>query len=219
MFFRVAKIPHEVVVLSFMKGEHKSEKITKLNPFGILPFVEHDGVVLRESMAILRYVTKVFDVPDHWYPKDLMGEQKVNEYLHWQHLTTRLSCAMYFQNKILLPCINEKPINKEELEKFWTRMNKTLDEIEQIWLDNGKKNYIAGGDKISVADIVAVCELEQPLMAGFDVRTNRPVLTAYMERIRLELNPHYDDVHQKVYQVRDAFKGEIPSKEEFVKYF
>ena len=62
-----------------------------------VPFIEHDGVVLRESMAILRYVTKVFDVPDHWYPKDLMGEQSVNEYLHWQHLTTRLSCAMYFQ--------------------------------------------------------------------------------------------------------------------------
>ena len=54
-------------------------------------------MVLRESMAILRYVTKVFDVPDHWYPKDLMGEQKVNEYLHWQHLATRLNCAMYFQ--------------------------------------------------------------------------------------------------------------------------
>ena len=36
MFFRVAKIPHEVVVLSFMKGEHKSEKITKLNLFGIV---------------------------------------------------------------------------------------------------------------------------------------------------------------------------------------
>ena len=54
-------------------------------------------MVLRESMAILRYVTKVFDVPDHWYPKDLMGEQKVNEYLHWQHLATRLNCSMYFQ--------------------------------------------------------------------------------------------------------------------------
>ena len=59
----------------------------------------------------------------------------------------------------------DKPINKEELEKFWTRMNKTLDQIEQIWLDNGKNQYILG-DKISVADIVAVCELEQPLMAG-----------------------------------------------------
>ena len=51
----------------------------------------------------------------------------------------------------------------------------------------------------------------------FDVRTNRPVLSAYMERIRQELNPHYDDVHEKVYQFRDAFKGEIPSKEEFAK--
>ena len=36
MFFRVAKIPHEVVEIKLMKGEHKSEKITKLNPFGIV---------------------------------------------------------------------------------------------------------------------------------------------------------------------------------------
>ena len=66
---------------------------------------------------------------------------------------------------MLIPIMADKPINKEELEKFWTRMNKTLDQIEQIWLENGKNQYILG-DKISVADIVAVCELEQPLMAG-----------------------------------------------------
>ena len=66
---------------------------------------------------------------------------------------------------MLIPIMADKPINKEELEKFWTRMNKTLDQIEQIWLDNGKNQYILG-DEISVADIVAVCELEQPLMAG-----------------------------------------------------
>ena len=47
-------------------------------------------------------------------------------------------------------------------------MNKTLDQIEQIWLDNGNNKYIAGGEKISVADIVAVCELTQPLMGGYD---------------------------------------------------
>ena len=54
-------------------------------------------------------------------------------------------------------------------------------------------------------------------LCRYDVRTNRPVLTAYMESIRKELHPHYDDVHEKVYQVRDTFKGEIPSKEEFGK--
>ena len=29
--------------------------------------------------------------------QDVRGEQKVNEYLHWQHLATRYHCAMYFQ--------------------------------------------------------------------------------------------------------------------------
>ena len=114
-----------------------------------------------------------------------------------------------FQNKWLLPIINKAPVDEPQLEKFWTRMNKTLDQIEQIWLANGTKKYLCG-DQISVADIVAVCELEQPLMAGYDVRTNRPVLTAYMKRIQAELNPHYDDVHEKVYQIREKFQGKIP---------
>ena len=105
--------------------------------------------------------------------------------------------------------MNKAPINEKELEKYQTRMKKTLDQIETIWLANGKKKYLCG-DKISVADIVAVCELEQPLMAGLDVRTDRPLLTAYMKRVQDELSPHYDDVHEKVYQVRDKFKGKMP---------
>ena len=113
------------------------------------------------------------------------------------------------QNKWLLPIMNNAPIDEKQLEKYQTRMNKTLDQIETIWLVNGKKNYLCG-DKISVADIAAVCELEQPLMAGLDVRTNRPLLTSYMKRIQNELSPHYDDVHEKVYAVRDKFKGKIP---------
>ena len=36
LFLRAAKIPHEVVVLKLMAGEQKSDKITKLNPFGIV---------------------------------------------------------------------------------------------------------------------------------------------------------------------------------------
>ena len=36
MFFRAAKIPHEIVMIKFVTQEHKSEKITKLNPFQIV---------------------------------------------------------------------------------------------------------------------------------------------------------------------------------------
>ena len=40
-----------------------------------------------------------------------------------------------------------------------------LDKFEQFWLDEGRKKYLVG-DKISVADIMACCELEQPAVAG-----------------------------------------------------
>ena len=51
------------------------------------------------------------------------------------------------------------------MASYLRMMEKVLDQIETIWLDNGQKKYICG-DKISVADIVACCELEQSSMAG-----------------------------------------------------
>jgi hypothetical protein len=46
-----------------------------------------------------------------------------------------------------------------------------------------------------------------------DIKANRPVLKEYMERIKNELQPHYDDVHKIVYQMRDKFGGKVPGLE------
>jgi glutathione S-transferase len=100
--------------------------------------------------------------------------------------------------------MKNEPPNEEALKKQKKLVNDTLDKIEKVWLEDGKKKYI-GGDKISVADIVACCELEQPSVAGFDVREGRPVLTEYMNRIRAELNPHYDEVHKILYMMKGKF--------------
>ena len=43
----------------------------------------------------------------------------------------------------------------------------TLDKIERIWLEDGKKKYLCNeGEKISVADIFAICELIQTTVVG-----------------------------------------------------
>lgn len=65
-----------------------------------------------------------------------------------------------------MPMISQTPPNEKRVAEQLERVNKTLDMIENIWLDGGKKKYIAGGDEISVADIMACCELEQPTIAG-----------------------------------------------------
>ena len=52
------------------------------------------------SVAILRYLARDRKVAEHWYPSDLKKQAKVDEYLEWQHLNTRLFCAMFFRHKV-----------------------------------------------------------------------------------------------------------------------
>jgi glutathione S-transferase len=52
------------------------------------------------SVGILRYLCREKNVEDRWYPADSKQQAKVDEYLEWQHLDTRLSCATYFQHKV-----------------------------------------------------------------------------------------------------------------------
>ena len=62
--------------------------------------------------------------------------------------------------------VTRKPPKEDKVESQLKKMNKTLDDIEKKWLEGGKNKYIAGGDQISVADLQAICELEQPGIAG-----------------------------------------------------
>ncbi len=41
------------------------------------------------------------------------------------------------------------------------QMDETLDTIEDLWLDGGKK-FIGGLNQVSIADLFCACEIEQP---------------------------------------------------------
>ena len=52
------------------------------------------------SSAILQYIVEKFNLPDHWYPKDLKARTKVNEYLFWHHCHLRRGASGTFVNKV-----------------------------------------------------------------------------------------------------------------------
>ena len=214
IFARAAKIPHEFENIMIKDKLHKTPEYTKINPFQIVPSITDNGVPIIESCSILRYLATTRNVDDHWYPKDPLLQSKVDSYLAWQHFNTRYNCALYFQVSWLIPTMTQKPINTKKQEEFLSKMENTLKEIEQIWLDGGKRKYIAGPNgegALSVADIMACCELEQPSVAGYDVRKGRPILEEYMNRVKEELNPHYDDVHKVLYMMTKKFGGKVPT--------
>jgi len=213
IFCRAANIPFEYKQTLIKEGMNKTEEFTKIHPFQKLPAAEHNGVPMFESLAIMRYLVSTNDIPDHWYPQDPMDKLRIDQYLDWQHHNTRLNCAMYFQSKWLQPLLQGKPPNPKNVAKWKGQMEDTLSQIENFWLDNGNKRFIGAKDHISVADIWASCELEQPSMAGYDVRKGRPILEAYMDRVKSELNPHYDEAHKIVHMMVRKFGGKIPGME------
>jgi glutathione S-transferase len=41
-------------------------------------------------------------------------------------------------------------------------------------------------------------------MAGYDAKTEYPKIAAWMERVRQDLNPHYDEAHRILNKIADG---------------
>lgn len=127
---------------------------------------------LSESVAIFRYLigrdrqrTSDSLVADHWYPADLRQRGAIDEYLEWQHTNTREACSYYFILKYLKPrTTGREPGDDQVVGSALRQMEKTLDKLEQLWLSDAtdEAGFLAGQKEISIADLLATAELEQP---------------------------------------------------------
>ncbi|KAL6260195.1 hypothetical protein P5V15_007730 [Pogonomyrmex californicus] len=198
IFFKTCNISFEKKIVNLGKLEHHTPEFEKINPFKKVPAIDHDGFKLIESIAIMRYVSREFNVDDHWYPSDSKARAKVDEFIEWQHLNTRLHCGQYFMMKFLNPLLRGTSPKPEKIAELEKAMSDNIDLIENIWLKD--KLYLTG-NTISVADIFGACELEQPGIAGYNPRNGRPRLTAWLERVAAETNPHYDDAKKFIDKV------------------
>ena len=68
------------VLVDLKAGAHKQPDFLKLNPFGQVPVLEDDGVVVADSNAILVYLAKKQARTD-WLPEDAAGAAAVQRWL------------------------------------------------------------------------------------------------------------------------------------------
>lgn len=179
----MAKIPYEKKVVALRKGiiwnfivnfdpfilisitisgEHMTEDFAKINRFQKVPVIDDNGFKLAESVAILHYLDRKHEFPGlkTLYPESINEKALVDEYLQWQHLNTRANCAMYFIYHWMLPMLNGSVPEAKKSRDITARMERTLDDLENIWLKEGQR--FLTGDRLTAADIWAACELEQP---------------------------------------------------------
>lgn len=87
-----------------------------------------------------------------------------------------------------------KPPVEDRVKLFKSHMEKTLDLLENTWLESAEKPFLTSNE-ISFADILAACELEQPKIADYDPFVGRPRLSAWYFRVKELTNPFYDEAH------------------------
>lgn len=201
LFLKVNSIPFESKLIALRKGEHLTPEFAKVNPVQRIPVLDHDGFILTESVAIMRYLSREFKTADHWYPKDSKAQAKVDEYMAWQHLNTRFFGSMVFRTRAVTPKLEGAPVDEDKLKFYKEEFEKTLGYIEKMFLKD--RPYLCGNE-ISVADILGVCEVDQPLLIGYNPVSSRPAINSWMERVKKDVAPYYDDVCQVTNIMKNA---------------
>ncbi|XP_014223494.1 glutathione S-transferase theta-1-like [Trichogramma pretiosum] len=204
IFFKKCNIPFESHIVNISRGENRSEEYEEIHPFGKVPSIEHDGFKLIESVGIARYVAREFKVAEHWYPTKSREQAKVDEYLEWQHLNTRVICSRLFLANVLFPMMRQKAAHPERAKECASGVTACLDQFENLWLKD--KNFLMGNE-ISVADLFAACEIEQIRMAGLEPRQGRPKLKGWFDRVEQASGPHYAEAHKYVDDVVKRIAG------------
>jgi glutathione S-transferase len=103
LLMSILGVRFDVIPVDFYPGrQHKSDWFLKLNPLGQLPVLVDNGLVLRDSGAILAYLACKYDPSGMWFPTE---PARLAEVLQWHAFAdditatasaARLALGMYY---------------------------------------------------------------------------------------------------------------------------
>ncbi|QOZ31422.1 glutathione S-transferase family protein [Bradyrhizobium sp. CCBAU 53421] len=80
LFLSLLGIPHELVDVDLKSAAQKRPEFLALNPFGQVPVLDDDGIIIPDSNAILVYLATKLGRTD-WLPQDAKGAAAVQRWL------------------------------------------------------------------------------------------------------------------------------------------
>ncbi|TMQ06444.1 MAG: glutathione S-transferase family protein [Deltaproteobacteria bacterium] len=181
IFLAEKGVAYDTIEVSIAASEHQKPEFRKKNPLALLPVLElEDGRVLRESMAICRYLEEVHPEPN-LLGVDAWERAQIEQWNRHAELELLLPIAQVFRNT----------------NAFWNGRIKQAPEFGEImreqvcsrfdWLETelARRPYLAG-PRFTVADITAVCAIDFGKVSNL--------------RIKAETHPHLAAWHARVYE-------------------
>jgi glutathione S-transferase len=162
-------------------GGSKSPQHLARHPFGRIPAFEHDGFMLYETQAILRYLDRVLPRPA-LTPADPKAAARMDQAMNindW-YLFQGVNNVIGFQ-RIVRPRILNEPADEAAIAEAMPRARMVFNELSRLL---GEQDYFAG-DRLSLADLMVAPQLAflsatpewQPLSAS------TPNLVSWLDRM------------------------------------
>lgn len=80
LMLSLLQLPTQLQDVDLMKAAHKQADFLAMNPFGQVPVLEDNGVILSDSNAILLYLARTYG-GDTWYPGDAVNQVAIQRWL------------------------------------------------------------------------------------------------------------------------------------------
>ncbi|MEO8700354.1 MAG: glutathione S-transferase family protein [Kofleriaceae bacterium] len=179
VFLAEKGVAYDTIEVLIATSAHQTPEFTKKNPIQLLPVLElADGKVLRESMAICRYIEELHPEPN-LFGVDAWERAQIEQWNRHAELEVFYPVSQIFRNS----------------HAFWVGRIKQSAEFATImrehvasrldWLEGelANRQYIAG-DRFTVADITALCALDFAKVSDIRIKSDtHPNLAAWHARV------------------------------------
>lgn len=143
LMLSLLQLPTELILVDLAKGAHKQADFLALNPFGQVPVIDDQGVVLADSNAILVYLAQKYG-NGRWLPTDPLGAAKVQRWL-----SVAAGPIAFGPARARLITVFAAPYNPEEVIAYAHTSLKVIDQ------ELGATAYLAGSEP-TIADIADI---------------------------------------------------------------
>jgi glutathione S-transferase len=179
IFLAEKGVAYDTIEVSIAKGANLTDEYRKKNPISLLPVLElSDGRILRESMAICRFIEEEHPQPN-LFGADAWERAVVEQWNRHAELELLLPVAQIYRNTHAFwhSRIKQSPEYGEILREL---VAARLDWFER---ELGTRQYIAG-ERFTVADITAMCAIDFARISKIRLDpATQPNLTAWHARV------------------------------------
>jgi glutathione S-transferase len=179
IFLAEKGVPYDTIEVSIAASEHHKPEFRKKNPLALLPVLElADGKVLRESMAICRYIEELHPEPN-LFGADPWERAQIEQWNRHAELELLLPITQVFRNT------NAYWVGRIKQSAEYGEIVRELVGTRFDWVEEelGQRAYLAG-PRFTVADITALCAIDFGRVANLRIKPEtHPNLAAWHKRV------------------------------------